>query len=148
MHSLHTLSTSIHCLFACISATYCCLQLSRLNACYSIDCCLSLWVCDAGSNAKQCMMNSMRSSGLWRRSTDDPWPMQTQYHLLRCTAVSSSVDVTSGRASRLYKSRERERCGLMRAYTLGHLMRHHVVVAFSEASFKGLLAFTSTHRPL
>ena len=69
---------------------------------------LSTCACDAGPNAKQCMMNSMRSSGLLRRSTDDLGAMQTQCHLLRRIAVSSSLDITSGRASRLYKSRERD----------------------------------------
>lgn len=69
---------------------------------------LSACGCDAGPNAKQCMMNSMRSSGLLRRNTDDLWAMQTQCHLLRCIAVSSSLDIKSGRASRLYKSRERD----------------------------------------
>ena len=45
---------------------------------------VSAYGCDAGPNAKQCMMNSTRSSGLLRRSTDDPWAMQTQCHLLQC----------------------------------------------------------------
>ncbi len=78
--------------------------------------------CDAGPNAKQCMMNSTRNSGLLRRSTDDPLAMQTQCHLLQCIAISSRFDIKSGRASSLYKSRES--CGFMRAYISGHLMRH------------------------
>ena len=72
-----------------------------------------------------------------------------KHNIICCDALQSAAVLTlhQGEQAGCIKA-ERERCGLMRAYTLGHLMRHHVVVAFSEASFKGLLAFTSTHRPL